>query len=315
MSTPAPNPLAADRFAFRQTSKNQTFRRPPAVQKDPSTRTLRSLAAAILLALLPGPELAADPALTAALGEAQERSHLPLGFALAVSDRLRLHYHDFEPFGLAQYARAPLPLLEELAANPPGGEEPGAAAAPAGDRPTIYLYAPAYRRDGVFLPVAELPVDAAEYLFNALAVAWFELAGVAREPAFAGRLTARAELVFARVPAAHRLEAYRRALADFASHALVVASQLERSFVRQGVALCAKLDRPHTLFALWGDVFGAGRYTGSYFLPGKRETAGTWIETDVAIAAEDKALASLHLLGGVWKGERRQDLAARYCPA
>ena len=101
-----------------------------------------------------------------------------------------------------------------------------------------------------------------------------------------------------------------------------MASQLERSarlHESRGTDVCAHLDAPWTLFALWDRIFGDEVYEATYFPEARRgdgpaADAPRPIRTRVGLAAEDKALLERTLLEGRWQGDRRSDLASRYCP-
>ena len=261
----------------------------------------------------PSPSAAATPPTVTSLEEmllqANAAGHLPLGFALGTAARLRVHLHEVKGFDPASFARRPIPLLEAV--------KDGITTLPE-EVPTLYLYAPTYRQDGSWVAILDQTVDVSEYLFNALILAYLELREVSRDTAYAATIGRRADQILGAVPPEHRQEAYFHAVADFGSHALSAANQLERSarrHSRRGTDLCQHLDRRASLFGLWERIFGDGFYQARYFEPTQGQAlTGQWVDTGVGLAREDKRLFMEAVFQGFWSGEKGADLARRYCP-
>lgn len=221
--------------------------------------------------------------------------------------RLRVRFHQTEGFGIAVFSRHPVPLLEPA-------EDPADLEA----RPTLYLQGSTYLRDGRWIPLVEQSVDASEYLLNALLLAHLEIQRVQGPTPFATAARRRSEEILREVPPELRLEAYLRAVADFGSHALSAANQLERSARRhrqRGTDLCRHFDRSASLFGLWDRIFKDGLYLARYYEPADGEAlTGRWVTTGVAIEPQDKQLLARTVFEGFWQGNRRADLGERYCP-
>ncbi|MDY7094419.1 MAG: hypothetical protein SX243_15720, partial [Acidobacteriota bacterium] len=197
-----------------------------------------------------------------------------------------------------------------------GGEETQQPAAA-----IFSLYEPAYRRDDQWIPPVELTVDAAEYLFNNLVLLYLE-EEVRRASPFGRQLAARAQELLASLPEEVRQPAYLQAAADFASHALAVAGQLERSARRhqnRDSNVCRHKDAPWSLFGLWDRIFTTTHYPASYHPAPSNDSdelaaPQRAVTTDISLTSEDKELLRRYLFGDVWDGSKEHDLLPRYCP-
>jgi hypothetical protein len=254
----------------------------------------------------------AEPSLERTLREAQQVGHLPLEFAWPVLARLEVHFHDLPGFPPALFSTVPLPFLE-------GRLEDEAADPPEPPRPRLYLDSRNYLRDGALIPILDLPVDSSEYLFNALLYAFLQHYYQTAEAAVRAKLEGRAKALLPDLGAETRLEGYLHAVADFGSHALSVANQLERSARHhrsRGTDLCLHFNRPYSLFGLWDRIFTDLPYEARYYQPPKKEgEVGRWVETGRGIAVEDKRWLVKTAFQSRWQGSRGEDLAPRYCPA
>ena len=266
------------------------------------------LGLALLSAPLPAAEL---PPWSGWLAAARQEGYLPLAFATQVAEGLRVSVHHDAGDRLAYLVPlAAASTVPEAEAPPPSGP----------DRATLFLYQPAYLRDNAWVPLPELPVDATEQLFSALAGDY--LAAQLQDPAspLGAQLRGRSQELFASLPAEHREEAYLTAAGDFVAHVLSLANELERLFRRRGSALCSRLHQQRTLFSLWPRAFGPLPFGGSYYQDSGTDPAtgrprpGTWVDTGIALTAADKQLLASQLLENRWRGDVDLDLAARYCP-
>jgi hypothetical protein len=237
---------------------------------------------------------AAPGALEASLRAAREEARLPVAFALAVAPRLALSFHHREDWNMAF-------LLPATGSTPP----------------RLLLHAPYYRRGWRLAAASELPLDAAEYLFHSLALAWLELEVLGSGSALEATLRRRAEGVLPEVPEEHRLEAYLDAGASFASHALAVAAQLERLHAerrQRGAWLCPAAGQGWPLFGVWERIFTSEPYAGSFVAPASGgAVAGPRRHSRSVLQRQDKQLFARELLSGLWTGDPLRDFAA-FCP-
>ncbi|MCB1036553.1 MAG: hypothetical protein KDD47_22195 [Acidobacteria bacterium] len=242
------------------------------------------------------------------LEEAIETGHLPLEFAGEVAPRLRLQLHQRKDYLPAHFAPLPLRPLEE---------DPNAEVLP--QVPTLYLHRSTYSENGRLRAFQELTVDSAEGLFNALLLAYFELEVLASDSDLNQELEAAARERLPGVDPRYRVPALVQGLADFGSHLLSVANQLNRLEARgkaRGKDLCPLMNHSGTLFGLWEKIFRDGVYLARFYRPaGEGELSGGWRETSVAISREDKEILLRRVLRTTWTGNRQQDLGSRFCPA
>jgi hypothetical protein len=234
----------------------------------------------VWLASAHGPE-----ALARHLDEA--RAHLPLAFADAVAGDLVVSLRQSPAAPMARY----LP-----------------ATSSAGER--LQLHGPFYLRGATLVPVAEMPIDIAEYYFNALLEAHLQRQIGHPGTALGREIRQRAAATMTDVPLEHRVEAYVDALASFGSHLLSVANELERKHVQRASrgGLCPLLDRDVPLLRLWERIFSSARYPGAYLA-----AAGSVRWSRAVLTARDKQLMLESVLGSEWNGSVHQDLAPRYC--
>jgi hypothetical protein len=247
------------------------------------------------------------------LGSGSHREFLPLGFADELLPQIGVWFHQAEQRALT-YTVSGWQLLAqdgEDADRLEGGEEPAAI---------FSLYEPAYRAGDAWIPPVDLTVDAAEYLFNNLVSLYLE-EEVRRGSPFGRRLDARAQKLLAPLPEQVRQPAYLQAAADFASHALAVAGQLERSARRhesKDSNICRHKDAPWSLFGLWDSIFTTTPYPASYHPAPSSDSEPVSpqpaITTDISLTLEDKSLLRQHLFGDFWSGSKEHDLLPRYCP-
>lgn len=231
----------------------------------------------------------APGALEEALVTAREEARLPVAFAIEVAPELSLGFHHREDWSLAFYL-------------------PASPAAP----PSLRLYAPFYLQGLQLVPLAELRVDTADYLFHSLARAHIELEVLGRGGPLAQVMRDRALEALPEVPASRRLDAYLDAASSYISHALSVAIELERKhreWVASDRSLCPdRAGRP--LFDLWERIFGEEPYQGAYSAPptvGEPVGAGALVYSRNALRREDKELLSATLLAGAWTGRAGHD--------
>ena len=167
--------------------------------------------------------------------------------------------------------------------------------------PRLYLYGPHYLKDGRLADLRDLPVDSASNYYQALLERRF--ATRLADPAFAARARSRADLLFAEVPEADRLEVYGNTLAEFGGHLMSIAGELGRA-KRRGTDICPRKNAI-PLLEQWRRAFADGPFAGSYSPPGSFET----LPTRQVLALEDKKLAAADLLGRFrWNGEPVADL-------
>src|SRR4051812_17967056 len=222
---------------------------------------------------------------------ATERRHLPVAFALAEANRLRIDFHHDR---------------EALRATYLGPDATGPA--------RLTLYAPDYLRGFELKPVLDMPVDLCENFFYALLDAHLRRQ-IGLPPSALGReLRRRAELTMSDVPHPHRVEAYLDAQASFGAHLLSVANELDRSELRRrraGSSLCRVMNRPLPLVGLWEQIFGPAPYTGAYVRGGPRgEGRVYW--SRASLTADDKRFLLTRVLHSTWTGSA-SDLVTRYC--
>ena len=122
--------------------------------------------------------------------------------------------------------------------------------------------------------------------------------------------------MMAEVPEPQRLAAYLSAASDFGSHLLSIAHEIGRAERRargRGEDLCALLDPPRTLFALWAASVETGAYPGRYSVPsvgGEGADGGSMVRevtTRRGLERRDKELFLAEVLGGVWTGDPAAD--------
>ena len=217
----------------------------------------------------------------------------------AVSD-LYVVTHERAAWPRAAYRPARLPTPARARA----GERwlPGLAV------PRLVLYAPHYRTEHGFSPVADMAVDTASALFAALVAARLDGEGRLGGEAFSASLASRAGARFEDVPEAVRSASFYGALVDYGTTALGVANEIGRSQGRRrarGDTLCRLIDHPRTLFRRWRDVFGAMPFHGIW---------GDGQTTRAGLSADDKAWLVRVVLGLDWTGDPRRDFAAM-CPS
>lgn len=187
--------------------------------------------------------------------------------------------------------------------------------------PRLFLYAPHYLEGGRLRRLEAMAVDVAEGYFHALLEAALNApeargdSGILDFRRAAGR---RADELMAEVPAGQRLDAYLSAVRDFASHLLSIANEVRRADRRsreRGSDLCAFLDPPRTLFALWERSLRETVYRGRYRATPETGTAGNpaWRTTRRGLEAVDKARVLTELLGGRWRGDAARDFPG-LCP-
>ena len=196
---------------------------------------------------------------------------------------------------------------------------------PALQVPRLFLYAPYYREDGRLRPLSDMAIDVAESYLHAL----FE-ASLANDRRALARLSVapfvthaahRAAELMPEVPPSQRLEAYLVAVREFVSHLLSMANEIERADRRARERqrdLCALLDPPRTLFALWQQSIRKAHYPGRYDVATEaepaepRETlaAKEWRSTRRGLEPSDKSRVLAELLAGLWTGNAARDFRA-----
>jgi len=269
------------------------------------------LASIVLAAVLAtGPNGAT---VTHALKRPELRRTLPVDVLAADARRLFVVYHELPDAPMAFYlppqrlaaagdARG-APDLGLILLSKTGGVE---RLLPALEVPRIFLYAPYYRRGTGLTAIREMTLDVAEYLFHTLLEAYLDAVAPAYEPTFSDRAAA----TLGDVPEEHRRRAYLAALADFGSHLLSLALELERAVERQHTAgkdVCRAVRHPGTLFAKWPRLFREEPFRGHY------ESGGREVLATGSIGRRDKEILVRDVLGGRWTGDVRQDFGLD-CP-
>lgn len=234
---------------------------------------------------------------------------MPVEPLLAVTPRLWVVYHHHDDWTMAFYR--PSPDAPEAAARTPdlsfqvlagsGGVERPLAGLRV---PRLVVYAPYYRSPTAGPSVLEMPVDVAQYYFQALLEASFDLA---IDAGLAELAAARADVLLAEIPAGQRAGVYAEALAAFGAHALATAVEVRRSLARQrvlGKDPCRAVDLPSTLFGLWRRIFTDEAYAG-LFRPAAAPAEG-WRPTP-PLARADKELLMARVFQGFWTGDPRRD--------
>jgi hypothetical protein len=170
---------------------------------------------------------------------------------------------------------------------------------PALDVPRLFLYAP-YYREGKQDGVAGMPLDVAEYLFNALLEALFDRRRGDLPVAFEERV----RRAMPSAPEECRREAYLAAVSDFGSQAFSIALELRRSAARlraAGKDPCPAVRHPATLFGAWGKLFNEQEFRGRYTKDGRQ------VHLSEALTAEDKRIFVRAVLGSEWTGDVHGD--------
>lgn len=261
----------------------------------------------LAVALAAGPNGAI---VTHALKRPELRRSLPVDVLAEDARRLFVVYHDLPSAPMAFY------LPPQRLATMDGAPDLGLALLsgtggverllPALEIPRIFLYAPYYRRGAELAAIREMTLDVAEYLFHALLEAYLDAAAPTYEPTFSERAAA----TFGDVPEKHRREAYLASLADFGSHLLSLALELERSIGRQRAAgkdVCLAVRHPGTLFTKWPRLLDDERFRGHY------ESGGRTVLASGSIERRDKELLVHDILGGRFTGDVRRDFGLD-CP-
>lgn len=191
--------------------------------------------------------------------------------------------------------------------------------------PRLFVHS-SYARDGPEggYALANMAVDSAEYLLNALVEAHLAREMTREGSPYRQVVERRVGELLPQVPPEYRVEAYLAATADFGAHILSIAHEVNRA-ARRAKALekdpCALLERHVPLLSLWETGFERARFTGRYARPvATSEKPGTtrrpgaiqWVETRQSLERLDKELFVRHMLGGVWQGKAEHDFA-RLC--
>lgn len=257
-----------------------------------------------LLLTLTASSVWAPGALDRELAVAMRDEALPLQFARDVADELAIVAHDSRAWSMAFYL-APERSIEGAS---------GAGAPP----PRLALYGPYYLRGLGLRPISDMPVDVAEYLFNALLEAHLDRVETPAGGSVGQWVAARADVVMADVPPPYRREALTDALLAFGSHVLSVAHEIERKAMQRraaGSTLCGALQREIGLFALWRGMFERGAYNGVYVVPDPQGRGpGTAYRSAGELQRKDKQRLVELLFDDRWSGDPMTDFGGRLCP-
>ena len=246
------------------------------------------------------------------LATPQVQRGLPVSWVGSFSARVWVVFHSWDAAPMALYVPAEglsqVSLWSLTAASGLPRLLPGMAA------PRLFLFAPYYRSETGMVAIERMPVDVSEHYFHALLEAYLDLEVEHASGIYGAAVAERAAVVMTDVPPRHRREAYLSAVAEFGSHILSLANEVERSEKRQRAAgkdLCALVDHPATLFGLWRRSFHESPYSGGYFLspePGSETAAASrWVRSRRFLESRDKELFLQHVLAGFWSGEARSD--------
>lgn len=217
------------------------------------------------------------------------------------------------------------PLPEQTAGASEGPATKGAAADDQEDAqlvavvelpPRLLVLGRLYAPEGRLRPLADLPVDAAEYLLHALFEALLDRLQQ-QEPAPPWLLAA--EQTFADLPLERRREAAIEAFADFGSHLVSLASEIDKRVgdPARGAALCSAAARGVGLFALWTGSFERQPFPASYYRVGSAEPGalpGERIYSAVSLSRALREQFVAEVIKRPWRGEPRADLMGEICP-
>ena len=186
--------------------------------------------------------------------------------------------------------------------------------------PRIFLYAPYYSfgaasSTGDLVAVESMALDVAESYFHALLEAFLDREARHPESLYLAAARGRAGSVMSEVPEPQRLAAYLSAATDFASHLLSIAHEIDRAERRarsRGKDLCALLDPPRTLFALWAASVSTASYPGRYTVLSSGEGDGgggivRQMTTRGGLERRDKELVLEEVFSGHWTGDVGRD--------
>lgn len=240
---------------------------------------------------------------------------LPIERLLIAADDSWVVWHQQHSWAMAFYSRPQDDVvLLALAAGSSGAVE---RLLPRLEVPRIFLYAPVYRPDRELKSFPEQAVDTAEKYFHALLELYLDRQLQQPRSWFRQLAEERAAAVMDDVPEDQRLATYADAAGAFAAHLLSIAHEIARAHrraERRGEDLCALLEPPRTLFALWQRSIDSAIYPGMYNPPADPQGGSPAVATSRrGLASIDKQRILEVLFDDRWTGKPAHDFA-HLCP-